>query len=100
MFEFVPRLQDRRVHLLHRVPQLDTEPTQNVPLPRVVLGVHPRLHLLVIHDANPETALRLRGVKRRPRLFDFGKQLLPVCERISESVEDVFGFKVPERLEL
>ena len=100
MFELVPRLQDRRMHLLHRIAQLDPEPTQNVPLPRVVLGVHPRLHLLVIDDAHAETALRLRRVERRARFFDFGEELLPVCERVAEAVEDVFGFEIPKGLEL
>ena len=73
VFELVPRLEDRRVHLLHRIAQLDTEPAQNVPLPRVVLGVHPRLHLLIIDHAHAETALRLRRVKRRSRLLDLGE---------------------------
>lgn len=96
MFELIPRLQDRRVHLLHGVAQLDTKSAQNVSLPRVVLGVHPCLHLFVVDDANAETALRLRGVERRSCFLDFGEELLPMCKRVSESVEDVFSFKVPE----
>lgn len=100
MFELVPRLQDRRMHFLHRVAQLDTKPTQNVPLPRIILGVHPRLHLFVINDADAKTALRLRRIKRRARFLNLGEELLPVRKRVSKSIEDVLGFEVPERLEL
>ena len=100
MFKFVPRFQDRRMHLLHRIPQLDAKPTQNIPLPRVILCIDPRLHLLVIDDAHAETTLCLRGVKRRARFFDLSEELLPVGERVAKSVEDVFGFEVPKGLEL
>ena len=41
-----------------------------------------------------------RTAERRTRLLDLRQQLLPVRERVSESVEDVFCLKVPERLEL
>lgn len=96
MLELVARLEDRRVHLLHCVPELDPEPTQDVALPRVVLGVHARLHLLVVDDADAERLLRLGRVERRPRLLDFGEELLPIGERVAEPAEDIFGFEVPE----
>lgn len=88
------------MHLLHRVPQLHPKPAQNIPLPSIILRVHPRLHLLVIDHADAERFLRLRGIERRARLLDLGEELLPVRERVSEAVEDVFGFEVPEGLEL
>ena len=88
------------MHLLHRISELDAEATQDVPLPRVVLRVHARLHLLVVDHAHAERLLRLGRVERRTRLLDLRQQLLPVRERVSESVEDVFCLKVPERLEL
>ena len=100
MLQVVPRLQYRRMHLLHRIPQLHPESTQDVPLPRIVLCIHPRLHLLVVDHAHPKRFLRVRRVERRPRLLDFRQQLLPVRERVSEPVEHVFGFEVPQRLEL
>lgn len=88
------------MHFLHRVPELHAESRQNVPLPRVVLGVHPRLHLLIIHDAHPELLLLLRRVERNTRALNLRKELLPICERIAEAIEHVFGLEVPERLEL
>ena len=100
MLELIPRLQNRRMHLLHRIPQLDAKPTQYIPLPRIVLGVHPRLHLFIVHHTHPKAALRLRRVECRARFLDLGEELLPVCERVAEAVEDVFGFEVPEGLEL
>ena len=100
MLELVPSFQNSRVHLFHRNAQLCAEPVHDIPLPRVVLGVHPRLDLFVVDDAHPEALLRLRRVERRPGLLDLGEQLLPVRERVSEAVEHVFGFEVPERLEL
>ena len=100
MFEIVSGLEDLRVHLLHRVPELDAEPAQNVALPRVVLGVHTRLDLLVVDHAHPERLLRLGRVERRPRLLDLRQQLLPEREGVAEAREDRLGLEVPERLEL
>lgn len=100
VLELVARLEDRGVHLLHRVPELDAEAGEDVALPRVVLGVHARLHLLVVDDADPKGLLRLGRVERRARLLDLCEKLLPVRERVAEPVEDVFGLEVPERLEL
>lgn len=88
------------MHLLHRITKLHAEPRENVALPRVVLGVHARLHLLVIDDANPKLLLRLRRVERRARALDLRQELLPIGERVAEAVEDVFCLEVPERLEL
>ena len=88
------------MHLLHGHAQLGSEPVHNIPLPRIVLGIDPRLDLLVVDDAHPEALLRLRGVERRSSLLDLRQELLPVRERIPETIEHVFGFKVPEGLEL
>ena len=90
MLEVVARLENRRMHLLHRVAKLHPEPGQNIALPRVVLGVHARLHLLIIHDTHAEFLLRLRRVKRRPCSLDLRQKLLPMRERVPESVEHVF----------
>ena len=95
MFEVVACLEDRRVHFLHRIAELDAEPGQDIALPRVILGVHARLHLLVIHDAHAELLLRLRRVERRARALDLGQKLLPMRERVPESVEHVFRLQVP-----
>jgi len=100
MLELVPGLENRRMHLLHRHAQLGSEPVHNIPLPRVVLGVHPRLDLLVVNDAYAKALLRLRGVERRTSFLDLCEELLPVRERVSETIENVFGLEVPERLEL
>ena len=100
VFEVVPRLEDRRVHFLHRIAELDAESRQNVALPRVVLGVHARLHLLVIHDAHAKFLLRLRRVERRARTLDLGQELLPQRERVAQAIEHVFRLEVPQRLEL
>ena len=100
MLEVVAGLEDRGVHLLHRVAELDAEAGEDVALPRVVLCVHARLDLLVVDDADPERLLRLGRVERRARLLDLGEELLPVGERVAEAVEDVFGLEVPEGLEL
>ena len=100
MLEVVAGLKDRGVHLLHRVAELDAEPAQDVALPGVVLCVHARLDLLVVDDADAERLLRLGRVERRARLLDLREELLPVRERVAEPVEDVFGFEVPEGLEL
>lgn len=100
VLQLIPRLQNRRMHLLHRVPQLHSEPTQDIPLPRIVLCVHPRLYLLVINHAHPKRLLCLGRVECRASFLDLCKELLPVCEIFAEAVEDVFGFQVPEGLEL
>ena len=100
MFEVVARLEDRRVHFLHRIAELDAESRQNVALPRVVLGVHARLHLLVIHDAHAKFLPRLRRVERRARALDLGQELLPKRERVAQAIEYVFRLEVPQRLEL
>ena len=100
MFKLVPSLENRRMHLLHRDAQLGTEPVHNIPLPPIVLGVNPRLNLLVVDDAYAKTLLRLRGVESRASLLDLCEELLPVRERVPEAVEHVFGFKIPEGLEL
>jgi hypothetical protein len=100
MLELVPGLENRRMHLLHRHTQLGSEPVHNIPLPRVVLGINPRLDLLVVDDAHAEALLRLRGVERRTSFLDLCEELLPVRERVSEAIEHVFGFEIPEGLEL
>ncbi len=90
VFEFVARLENRRMHFLHRIAKLDAKPGQNIALPRVILGVHARLDLLIIHDAHAEFLLRLRRVERRPRALDLRQKLLPMRERVPEPVEHVF----------
>ena len=92
----MPRFGNRRMHLLHLVRELHPEPLQDVPLPRVVLGVHPRLNLLVVDYADAKAALRVRVVKSLPCALDLDQQLLPVCERVAQARENVLGFKVPE----
>lgn len=91
MLQVVARLEDRRVHLLHRIAKLHAEPAENIALPRVVFGVHARLDLLVVDNAHAKRLLRVRCVKCRPRLFDLGQQLLPIRERVAQAVEDIFG---------
>lgn len=83
MFQVIPCLQNRCVHLLHCVAQFHTEATEDIPLPRIVFGVNPRLHLLVVNDANTQRLLCVRGVEGRPCLLDLGEQLLPVRERVT-----------------
>ena len=90
VLEFVARLENRRMHFLHRIAKLDAKPGQNIALPRVISGVHARLHLLIIHDAHAKFLLRLRRVERRPCTLDLRQKLLPMCERVPESVEHVF----------
>ena len=85
-------LQNRRMHLLHGIPQLHPKPTQNILLPRIILGIHLRLHLLVINRTHSERILDVSNVERA--------FLLPVCEIFAEAVEDVVGFEIPEGLEL
>jgi hypothetical protein len=100
MLQIIPRLQDTRMHLLHHIPQLDSKPTQDIPLPSIVLGIHPALHLLVINHTDTKALPSLRRVECQTSLFDLGEKLLPVGERVAEAVEDVFGFEVSEGLEL
>ena len=96
MLKLIPRLQNLRMHLLHSIAQLDTKPPQNLLLPGIVLGIHPALHLLIVDHAHAKALLCLGGVKGCACLFDFGEELLPVGEVLAESVEDVFGFEIPE----
>lgn len=96
----MPRLGNRRMHLLHLVREFHSEPLQDVPLPRVVLGVHSRLDLLVIDYANSKATLCVRVVKGLSCALDLDQQLLPVCERITQARKDVLGFEIPKRLEL
>jgi hypothetical protein len=100
VFEVIARLEDRSVHFLHRITELDAKPRQNVSLPRVVPCVDPRLDLFVIDHADAKLLLRLRRVERRARALDLRQELLPVRERVAQPVEDVFGLEVPEGLEL
>ena len=100
MLQVIACLKDRRMHLLHRIPQFHAEPRENVALPGIVLGVHARLHLLVIDYADPELLLCFRRVEGRARALDLRQELLPIGERVAEAVEDVFCLEVPERLEL
>lgn len=88
------------MHLLHRVPKLNTEPAQDVALPGIVLGVHASLHLFVVDDADAKRLLRLGGVEGRPGLLDLGEELLPVGKRVTEAIEDIFRFEIPQGLEL
>ena len=90
VLEVVACFENRCVHFLHRIAKLDAEPGQNIALPGIILGVHARLHLLIIHDAHAKFLLRLRCVERRPCALDFRQKLLPMRERVPESVEHVF----------
>jgi hypothetical protein len=100
VFEVIARLEDRSVHFLHRITELDAKPGQNVSLPCVVPCVDARLDLFVIDDADAKLLLRLRRVERRARALDLRQELLPVRERVAQPVEDVFGLEIPEGLEL
>jgi len=70
------------MHLLHCIPQLDPKPTQNIPLPRIILGVHPRLYLFV--EVSIETNdipgtvefWRKLGFEKYPLLHDYGPYVL------------------------
>lgn len=64
MLQIIPGFQNRRVHLLHRVPQFDPELIKNILLPLIVLGIHPSLHLLIINHAYAKRFLRLGSVER------------------------------------
>ena len=87
MFKLVPSLENRRMHLFHRHAQLGSEPVHNIPLPRIVLGVNPRLDLLVVDNAHAEALLCLGGVECRTSFLDLCEELLPVRERVPEAVE-------------
>jgi hypothetical protein len=100
MLEFIPGFENRRMNLLHRHAQLSSEPVHNIPLPRIILGINPRLDLFVVDYTHAEALLRLRSVERRPSLLDLSEQLLPIRKRVAEAVEHVFGFEIPEGLEL
>ena len=100
MLKVIPRLEDRCVHLLHCITKLNTEPAQDIALPSIILGIHACLHLLIVNHTNTEVFLGLRSVEGRSSFLDLSKQLLPAGERIAESVENVFGFEVPQGLEL
>ena len=91
MLKLIPRFQNRSMHLLHGIPKLDAKPAQYLALPGVVLGVHARLNLLIVDDADAKAVLRPGGVERRTGLLDFREELLPVRERVAEAVKDVFG---------
>jgi len=78
MLELVPSLENRRMHLLHRHTQFGPEPVHNIPLPRIILGINPRLDLLVVDDTHAEALLGLRGVERRASFLDLCEELLPV----------------------
>lgn len=102
VFQVIPRLHNLPIHLPHNTPQPLPKPPQHIPLPRIILRIHPTLHLLIIHHTHrPEPLLRLRIIKRPPpRLLDFREKLLPGRERVAQSGEDGFGLEIPERLEL
>jgi hypothetical protein len=100
VLQFVPRLEDRCMHLLHGISKLDAEPAQYIPLPRIVLGVDLRLDLFIINYADSKRALSVRVIERRSSLLDLGKQLLPIGQRVTQSIEDIFRLQVPQRLKL
>lgn len=99
MLQLLPRFQNSRMHLLDRNAQLAPETTQNLLLPRVVLGVHARLHLLIVHHCRSEPLLRRGGVERRSCLLDLRQELLPVAQSIPQPRKHMLGLEVPERLE-
>ena len=100
MLQFVSRLENRSVHLLHGISKLDTEPTENVALPCVIFRVHARLDLFVVNDTDNKGLLSLGGVKGRSSLLYLRQELLPAGQGVSKAVEDIVGFKIPKRLEL
>lgn len=100
LLELVTSFEDLRMHLFHCIAEFHTEATEDISLPGVVFGVHPGLHLLVVDHASTERSLCLGSVECRTSLLDFSQQLLPVSKGVAQSVEDVFRFKVPQRLEL
>ena len=100
LLKLTARLRDLREHILHRISKLDAEPAENIALPCVILGVDPSLYLLIVDNACAKRVLRLGGIEGRASLLDLGEQLLPVRERVAKAVEDIFGFEIPEGLEL
>ena len=62
-----PALLQHRVQLAHGRTQLRAKPAQQLPVPRVVLHPHPRLHLLVVHNNVPKPRLRAPVVNRAAR---------------------------------
>lgn len=78
LLKLVARFKDLRMHVLHSVPELHTEATENISLPSVILRIHARLYLLIVNNACTERALRLGCIECRSRLLDLRKQLLPV----------------------
>ena len=95
MLQVISRLQNRRVHLLHCVTQFHPKSTKDIPLPRVILGIDPRLHLLIVNDTYAKRLLSVGRIERRPGLLDLGQQLLPIRQRVAKSIEHVFGLEVP-----
>ena len=63
VLEIIPRLENRGMHLLHGVAELDAKSSENIALPRIVLRVHSGLHLFVVNDAYSERLLRIRCVE-------------------------------------
>jgi hypothetical protein len=58
VLQLIPRLHDRGMHLLHRISELHTETTEDIPLPCIIFSVDSGLDLLVIHDTDTKTQLR------------------------------------------
>ena len=100
MLQLVSRLENRSVHLFHGISKLDTKSTENVALPCVVLRIHARLDLFVVDNAGYKGLLSFGRVKGRSSLLDLRQELLPAGQGVSKAVEDVFGFEIPQRLEL
>ena len=57
MRKVIPGRQNRCMHLLHGIPQLDSKSTQYTPLPRIIFRIRPCLHLLLINNAHPKRFL-------------------------------------------
>ena len=87
------------MHLLHRIPQLDSKSTQYIPLPRITFRIHPRLHLLIINNAHPKRFLPL-DVSNVNRAFLISVRSCRQCARVPDAVEYVFGLEIPEGREL
>jgi hypothetical protein len=64
---------------MYCIAQLDIEPVQNVTLPQIVLGIDPRLDLLVVGNAQSGS------IECRPRLLDLRYELLQVRQRVCRS---------------
>lgn len=80
MLKVVSRLCNERMYIFHGIAQLDTESTENISLPSVILGIDPRLDLLIVDDAYTQRFLRVRGVKCRSRFLNLREELLPKLE--------------------